>query len=242
MRHLREMEAVVAAAPDGQVSLTDPDARAMTISGRGTTVVGYNVQAAVDTTHHLIVAHEVTNATSDRAQLEPMGKLAQEATGRTALTVLADRGYFAGRQVVACEKGGMMPYVPKQDAYRCPAGQTLKWWFNRVDEKGMTLRHYWTTTCPECPIKAQCTPGQDAPGHPLGARGRAGCNAEAARPSAAGNDPAAANGGAPVRHHQGLGGCHALPEPDAETGRHGDELAGFGLQHEWSSRSWVSGH
>jgi transposase len=182
MRHLREMEKVVAAAPDGQVSLTDPDARAMTTSGRGSTVVGYNVQAAVDTTHHLIVAHEVTNATSDRGQLAPMGKQAQEATGRTALTVLADRGYFAGRQIVACEEAGMMTYVPKpytsgakadgrfgkqdfvyrpeQDAYRCPAGETMKWWFNRVDENGMTLRHYWTTKCPECPIKAQCTPAK----------------------------------------------------------------------------------
>ncbi len=73
------------------------DARAMTTSGRGSTVVGYNVQAAVDTTHYLIVAHKVTNATSDRAQLAPMGKQAQEATGRTVLIVLADRGYYAGR-------------------------------------------------------------------------------------------------------------------------------------------------
>ena len=182
MRHLRGMEAVIAAAPDGQVSLTDLNARAMTSSDRGTTVVGYNVQAAVDTTHHLIVAHEVTNATSDRAQLVPMGQQAQEATGRTALTVLADRGYYAGRQIVACEQGGMVPYVPKpytsgakadgrfgkqdfvylskQDAYRCPAGQTMKWWFNRVDENGLILRHYWTTKCPDCPIKAQCTPAK----------------------------------------------------------------------------------
>lgn len=182
MRHLREMENVVAVSPDGQISMTDPDARAMTTSGRGGTVVGYNVQAAVDTTQHLIVAHEVTNATSDRAQLAPMGQQAQEATGRRALNVLADRGYFSGRQIVACKKGGMMPYVPKpytsgakskgrfskqdfvylpeQDAYRCPAGQNMKWWFNRIDENGMTLRHYWTTKCPECPIKAQCTPAK----------------------------------------------------------------------------------
>ena len=113
MQHLREMEKAVAAAPDGQIWLTDADARAMTTSGRGTTVVGYNVQAAVDTTHHLIVAHEVTNATGDRAQRTSMGRQAQEATGRTALTVLADRGYYSGRQIVACEKAGMMPYVPK---------------------------------------------------------------------------------------------------------------------------------
>ena len=132
--------------------------------------------------HHLIVAHEVTHATSDRAQLAPMGKQAQEATGRTALTVLADRSYFAGRQIVVCEEGGMMPYVPKpytsgakadgrfgkqdfvslpeKDAHRCPAGQTTKWWVNRVDETGMTLRHYWTTKCPECPIQVWAAAGE----------------------------------------------------------------------------------
>lgn len=181
MRHLREMEKVVAASPDGQVSLTDPDARAMTTSGRGTTVVGYNVQAAVDTTHHLIVAHEVTNATSDRAQLAPMGQHAQEAAGRTALTVLADRGYFSGRQVLACEEAGMVPYVPKphtsgakaehrfgkqdfvylprEDVYRCPGEQLLTWRFDNV-ENGMTLRNYWASGCSSCALKRDCTTGE----------------------------------------------------------------------------------
>lgn len=182
MRHLREMETVVAASPDGQVSLTDPDARAMTSAGRGTTVVGYNVQAAVDTTHHLIVAHEVISSGSDRAQLAPMGKQAQEATGRTALTVLADRGYYSGRQLLACEQGGMVPYVPKpltsgakaesrfgkqdfvylpaEDVYRCPAGERLTWRFDNV-ENGMTLRSYWTNGCGACAIKPQCTTGKE---------------------------------------------------------------------------------
>ncbi len=182
MQHLREMETVVAASSDGQVSLTDPDARAMTSAGRGTTVVGYNVQAAVDTTHHLIVAHEVTNVGNDRAQLAPMGKQAQEATGRTALTVLADRGYFSGRQVLACEEAGMVPYVPKpltsgakaenrygkqdfvylprEDAYRCPAGERLTWRFDNV-EHGMTLRNYWTSGCGACAIKSRCTTGKE---------------------------------------------------------------------------------
>ena len=182
MRHLREMETVVAASSDGQVSLTDPDARAMTSAGRGTTVVGYNVQAAVDTTHHLIVAHEVTNVGSDRAQLAPMGKQAQKATGRTALTVLADRGYFSGRQVLACEEAGMVPYVPKpftsgakaenrygkqdfvylpgENAYRCPAGERLTWRFDNV-EHGMTLRNYWTSGCGTCAIRSHCTTGKE---------------------------------------------------------------------------------
>ena len=181
MQHLREMEKAVAAAPDGQIWLTDADARAMTTSGRGTTVVGYNVQAAVDTTHHLIVAHEVTNATGDRAQRTSMGRQAQEATGRTALTVLADRGYYSGRQIVACEKAGMMPYVPKpytsgtkaenrrgkqdfvylpgEDIYRCPAGERLTWRFDSV-ENGMTLRSYWANNCGSCALKPDCTTGQ----------------------------------------------------------------------------------
>ena len=180
MRHLREMEAVVAASPDGQVSLTDPDARAMTSAGRGTTVVGYNVQAAVDTTHHLIVAHEVTGIGNDRGQLEPMGRHAQEAIGRSALTVLADRGYNSGRQVLECAEAGMVPYVPKpltsgakaedrfgkqdfvylpkQDAYRCPAGERLTWRFNNT-ENGMTLRCYWTSGCATCAIKSHRTTG-----------------------------------------------------------------------------------
>ena len=85
----------------------------MTSDGRGTTVVGYNVQAAVDTTHHLIVAHEVTNIGSDRAQLASIGRQAQEATGQSQLTVLADRGHYSGRQVLESTQAGMVPYVPK---------------------------------------------------------------------------------------------------------------------------------
>ena len=182
MAHLREMEATVRAAPDGQISLTDPDARAMATTGKDTGLVGYNVQAAVDTKHHLIVAHEVTNVGNDRAQLSAMAGQAGEAMGHDALTVLADRGYFAGEEILACVQAGHSPlvpkpmtsgakadgrfgkqdfvYLPERDAYRCPAGETMKWWFNRVDEDGMALRHYWTTKCPACPIKAQCTPAK----------------------------------------------------------------------------------
>ena len=182
VQHLREMEAVVAASPDGQISLTDPDARAMTSAGRGTTVVGYNVQAAVDTTHHLIVAHEVTNIGSDRAQLAAIGRQAQEATGRIELSVLADRGYYSGRRVLESTQAGMVPYVPKpltsgakaesrfgkqdfvylpkEDVYRCPAGERLTWRFNSVENE-MTLRCCWTDACPTCPIKSDCTTGKE---------------------------------------------------------------------------------
>ncbi len=182
VQHLREMEAVVAASPDGQISLTDPDARAMTSAGRGTTVVGYNVQAAVDTTHHLIVAHEVTNVGSDRAQLAAIGRQAQEATGRIELSVLADRGYYSGRRVLESTQAGMVPYVPKpltsgakaesrfgkqdfvylpkEDVYRCPAGERLTWRFNSIENE-MTLRCYWTDACPTCAIKSDCTTGKE---------------------------------------------------------------------------------
>src|SRR5215212_851075 len=95
-QRFRDLEPAVRAAPDRQISLTDPDARSMATSGRGTGIVGYNVQAAVDTKHRLIVAHEVTNVGNDRAQLTAMAGQAREAMGYEALTFIADRGYFDG--------------------------------------------------------------------------------------------------------------------------------------------------
>src|ERR671916_1178131 len=112
-QRFRDMEPAVRAAPDQQVSLTDPDARSMATSGRGTGIVGYNVQAAVDTKHHLIVAHEVTNVGDDRAQLTAMAGQAREAMGQEALTVIADRVYFDGEEIVACTQAGHIPLVPK---------------------------------------------------------------------------------------------------------------------------------
>jgi hypothetical protein len=103
----------VHAAPDKQISLTDPDARSMATSGKDTGMVGYNVQAAVDAKHHLIVAHEVTNIGNDRSQLSTMAKQAQAATGARDLTAIADRGYFKGEEIVACEAAGVTPIVPK---------------------------------------------------------------------------------------------------------------------------------
>jgi transposase len=151
----------------------------MATTGKDTGLVGYNAQAAVDTKHHLIVAHEVTNVGHDRAQLSGMSEQAREAMGHEALTVLADRGYFDGEEVLACERAGVTPlvpkpltsgakadgrfgkqdfvYLPEQDAYRCPAGEAMTWRFNRVDETGKLQRYYWTTKCADCPIKAQCT-------------------------------------------------------------------------------------
>ena len=98
---------------DQQVSLTDPDARSMATSGRGTGIVGYNVQSAVDVKHHLIVAHEVINVGHDRTQLASMAKQARAAVDQNALTVVADRGYFKGEEILECEQAGISALVPK---------------------------------------------------------------------------------------------------------------------------------
>jgi transposase len=182
MRAFKALEPVVQAAPDQQVSLTDPEARSMATSGRGSGMVGYNVQAAVDAQHHLIVAHEVTNVGNDRAQLANMAGQAKTAMGADTLDVLADRGYFSGEEVLACEPLGVTPYVPKpltsgakakgrfgkqdfiyvaeDDVYRCPAGERLTRRFTSVED-GKTLHTYWTTRCADCPLKQQCTSGRE---------------------------------------------------------------------------------
>jgi transposase len=178
MQRLKQIGQQLRAAPDRQVSLTDPDARSMATSGRGTGIVGYNVQTAVDTKHHLIVAHEVTNVGHDRTQLASMAKQARSATGKEDLTVLADRGYFKGEQILDYDQAGMTPVVPKpltsnskadgrfdkrdfvyiaeDDEYRCPAGQRAIKRFTTI-EHGMTLHKYWSSACPRCPLKARCT-------------------------------------------------------------------------------------
>jgi len=181
MRRLEQIGQQMATAPDGQISLTDPDARSMATSGRGTGIVGYNVQTAVDDKHHLIVAHEVTNVGHDRSQLSSMAKKARDAVGSEELTILADRGYFKGEEILECDQAGITALVPKpqtsnnkaqglfdkrdfryiaaDDEYQCPAGQRAIWRFTTV-ENGMTLHKYWTSACPKCPIKAQCTTSQ----------------------------------------------------------------------------------
>ena len=168
------------ASEDRQVSLTDPDARSMATSGRGTGIVGYNVQTAVDAKHHLIVAHEVTNVGHDRDALVRMAKLARQATGQRDLIALADRGYFEGYQILECERAGIAAVVPrplpsssaaegrfdrrdfvydgKRDEYRCPAGQIAQKRFTTVED-GKTLYKYWPSACPSCPMKSRCTTG-----------------------------------------------------------------------------------
>jgi transposase len=178
---LKAMGARLDEAPGAQVSLTDADARAMSSHGKGTDVVGYNVQFAVDAEHHLVLAHEVTNIGSDRAQLASMGEKAREASGHGSITVLADRGYYSRDEVVACEEIGVEPIVPKtetsggalkgfftvqdfiydaeHDRYMCPAGQLLtpgKVNANRGQDPEVV--HYRNlTACRDCLLKSRCT-------------------------------------------------------------------------------------
>ena len=181
VQRLRQIGKQLADAPDGQVSLTDPDARSMATSGRGTGIVGYNVQTAVDAKHHLIVAHEVTNVGHDRTQLSSMAQQTRETLGADKLTAVADRGYFKGEEILECERAGITAlvskpqtsnnqakgqfdkrdfrYIPADDEYECPAGQRAIWRFTTV-ENGQTLHKYWSSACPRCPIKAHCTTGE----------------------------------------------------------------------------------
>jgi len=182
MQRLGKLEARMLAEPDQQISLTDPDARSMATSGRGSGVVGYNVQAAVDTRHHLIVAHEVTNVGNDRSQLSTMAKQTKAVLQTDRLDVVADRGYFDGEEILACHEDGItvtLPkpltsgakakgrfgkqdfrYVAEEDAYICPAGERLVYHYTN-QERGLSLRRYWTTACRACAIKDRCTTGKE---------------------------------------------------------------------------------
>jgi transposase len=177
MEQLKAHEAEVEAHPDSQVSLTDPDARSMNKAGGGSTV-SYNVQTAVDSKHHLIATHEVTNETSDRGQLSSMAGQAAAALDAEALTVIADPGYYKGEEIVDCYAVGIKALVPKTDSshskakgryskadfhydaecneYICPAGKRLTYRFDS-EEKGKKLWVYETNQCSSCPLQSKCT-------------------------------------------------------------------------------------
>ena len=180
VKRLKAIEKEMLVAPDQQISFTDPDSRSMATSGRGSGMVGYNVQAAVDTTNHLIVAHEVTNVGTDKSQLANMANQAKAALRSESLEAFADRGYFKGEEILACQEAGItvtLPkpqtsdaksegrfgkqdfrYVAEEDIYICPAGEKLAYHFTN-EEVGLVLRHYWTNVCRTCALKAQCTKG-----------------------------------------------------------------------------------
>jgi len=182
IQRLKAMERELQDAPDGQISLTDPDARAMATSAKNSGVVGYNVQAAVDTETHLIVTHDVTNHRHDRDQLEPMATAAKAALDRSEINAVADKGYFSSREILACHGAGIVSTVPRPetsgnrkkglyvkadfaydpaaDVYRCPAGEELTYRYTR-DEDGLKMRRYWTGACQDCPVKSHCTTGKE---------------------------------------------------------------------------------
>jgi hypothetical protein len=182
MRRLAAIEQRMLASPDQQLSLTDPDSRSMATSGRGSGVVGYNVQVAVDTEHHLIVTHEVTNSGSDRAQLANVAKEAKAVLQTDELDAVADRGYFNSPEILACDEAGITVTLPKpmtsgaksdgrfgkqdfvyvagEDVYRCPAGERLTYRYTN-EEDGKVLRRYWTTACTHCALKPRCTTGPE---------------------------------------------------------------------------------
>ena len=178
MEKLDTIERQLQDTPAHQISLTDPDARSMTSSGRGTGTVGYNLQAAVDAEHHLIVAHDVTSTGHDRVELSNMAKKAKDALGAEHMTALADRGYFNAPEILACEQAGIIPlapkpltsnskaegrfdkrdfiYDPETDEYEPPAGERATNHF-ASEENGLTLHKYWSSACPRCPMRARCT-------------------------------------------------------------------------------------
>ena len=182
MERLGKLEARMLATPDQQISLTDPDARSMATSGRGSGMVGYNVQAAVDTKHHLIVAHEVTNQGTDRSQLANIAEQAKAALETDRLDAVTDRGYFNSAEILACDVAGITVPLPKpqtsgnrikgrfvkrdfrylaaEDVYLCPAGERLVYHYTN-QEKGLTLRRYGTSACQTCALKDKCTTGKE---------------------------------------------------------------------------------
>lgn len=181
LKKLKTLEQQIEDSPDKQVSLTDTDCRAIKtgIMGR---VVGYNVQTAVDTKHHLIVAHDVTNARSDRAQLYPMGKRVQAALGKMDIRLVADKGYYSGVSIKQTQDAGMIPLVPRthraekqanglfnkgafqydqqKDVYHCPGGRELGYSCESHEKSKTYLVYGAFSTCKGCTIKSACTTGK----------------------------------------------------------------------------------
>ena len=178
VKRLKALEKEMLSRPDQQISLTDPDARSMATSGRGSGMVGYNMQAAVDAKHHMIVTHEVTNVGHDRSALNSTAVGAKEVIGTDTLDVVADRGYYSGTEILECETSQITTYIPRihtsgsikkglfskrdfkwiaqDNEYECPAGERLIWRFS-TEEHGKLVNKYWSSNCPACSIKERCT-------------------------------------------------------------------------------------
>ena len=182
MERLAGLEREMLARPEQQISETDPDARSMATSGRGSGMVGYNVQIAVDTANHLVVSHEVRKEGTDKSLLFHMGARAKAALGVDKLEMVADRGYHKSEEILDCDNAGITVTLPKpqtsnnrlkglfvkpdfvyladEDVYRCPAGEHLIYHYTN-EERGLILHRYWTNACQSCAIKDQCTTGKE---------------------------------------------------------------------------------
>jgi transposase len=180
IQKLSAREHAMLMSADKQVSLTDPDSRSMATSGRGSGVVGYNVQTVVETENHLIITHDVTNTGSDRGQLARMGKAAQAVLRVDKLEAVADRGYFNSPEILECQEAGIIVTIPKpmtsgaksegrfgkqdfvyiasEDVYRCPAGEELTYRMT-TEQDGKDMLRYWTNACPNCLLRKKCTTG-----------------------------------------------------------------------------------
>lgn len=181
---LRQVENTISHSEVKQLSVTDPDCRSMKASKKGT-IVGYNVQSAVDTKHHLIVSHYVTNRVVDRHEIFKMGEQVQTDIGRRKVTLIADAGYYSGQHVKACQDAGMttlvkkgnstsgsqktglysreeFSYIPEKDAYLCPAGEEIRYSSSTIENRtGKRMRNYLhVMKCIHCKVRSQCTPSK----------------------------------------------------------------------------------
>ena len=251
MERLKAIEKAMLASPDQQISLTDPDSRSMATSGRGSGVVGYNVQVAVDTEHHLIVTHEVTNTGSDRSQLANIASQAKAVLGADHLDAVADRGYFNSPEILACEQADITVTLPKpmtsgaksdgrfgkqdfvylstEDVYRCPAGEKLTY---RLYERGgrQDAAPLLDDGMPALPAQISMHDGTAAAHHAMGARARARSCAAASRCEPAGDARAPRDGRASLRHAQDADGRDPLSDEAPAQGRDRDGLARARLQ------------
>jgi transposase len=162
---------------EDQISLTDPDSRAMAAHTR--VAVGYNVQIAVDAKNKMIVEQEVTNQVVDMGLLQETAEPAREILDVETIDVVADKGYFRTEDIAACEKAWLTPYVPKpqrgssvsngffrkdefrydpeKDEYICPGGHDLKP-FRHGKLREMTKIDYANpAACRDCPLRQRCT-------------------------------------------------------------------------------------
>ena len=250
VKRLKAIEKEMLAAPDQQISFTDPNSRSMATSGRGSGMVGYNVQAAVDTTNHLIVAHEVTNVGTDRSQLANMANQAKAALEAESLEAFADRGYFKGEEILACEEVGitvMLPkpqtsdaksegrfgkqdfrYLAEEDIYICPAGEKLAHHFTN-EENGLVLRRYWTNAS-HLRAEGSVHEGPATSHHAVGERVRCRCRAGAPGQKSGCDAYSPRDGRASVWHAEDADGGDALSDEDAAQGSDRDGVARSRLQ------------